>query len=326
MRSRMLRAKEILTGRIKGQGNAIEKTLEILVRSIVGLSGAQNSSRHSRPRGVLFFVGPTGVGKTELAKAVTELLFGDDMACQRFDMSEFMEEDSINRLIGAPPGHPGYERGGELINAIHKRPFSVLLFDEIEKAHPRILDMFLQILDEGRLTDARGSTAYFSEALIIFTSNLGMIGKDQSQNMGMNILPSDAYPELERKIVDAVRGYFKYELLRPELVNRIGRNIVAFDFIDGETASLIFTSIIERVLTAVRAEHAVDIEIAPAALQELRMLCTSDWFEGGRGIGNRIESHFINPLSRVLFDRQPEHRMVVQSVSEVGGKTQLECL
>jgi len=325
MRSRILRAEEILTKRIKGQDRAIERTLEILVRSIVGLSGSQTSSRYSRPRGVLFFAGPTGVGKTELAKAITELLFGDDAACQRFDMSEFMEENSINRLIGAPPGHTGHERGGELINAIHKRPFSVLLFDEVEKAHPRILDTFLQILDEGRLTDSRGSTAYFSEALIIFTSNIGMIGKDHTQNLGMNILPSDQYDEIERKIVDAVSGFFKYELNRPELMNRIGRNIITFDFIRGGTASLIFSAIMARVLEAVRAEHGVDIEITPDALRDLRRLCTSDWFEGGRGIGNRIESHFINPLSRELFNRRPEHRMSVRSVREVEGKTQLDC-
>jgi ATP-dependent Clp protease ATP-binding subunit ClpA len=325
MRSRILRAEEILTKRIKGQDRAIERTLEILVRSIVGLSGSQTSSRYSRPRGVLFFAGPTGVGKTELAKAITELLFGDDAACQRFDMSEFMEENSINRLIGAPPGHTGYERGGELINAVHKRPFSVILFDEVEKAHPRILDTFLQILDEGRLTDSRGSTAYFSEALIIFTSNIGMIGKDHTQNLGMNILPSDQYDEIERKIVDAVSGFFRYELNRPELMNRIGRNIVTFDFIRGGTASLIFSAIMARVLEAVRAEHGVDIEIAPDALRDLRRLCTSDWFEGGRGIGNRIESHFINPLSRELFSRRPEHRMSVRSVQEVEGKTHLDC-
>ncbi len=325
MRSRILRAEEILTSRIKGQHMAIDKTLDILMRSIVGLSGAQTSSRHSRPRGTLFFVGPTGVGKTELAKAVTELLFGDDTACHRFDMSEFMEENSINRLIGAPPGYPGYERGGELINAMHKKPFSVVLFDEVEKAHPRVLDAFLQILDEGRLTDSRGSTAYFSEALIIFTSNIGMIGKDRTQNMGMNILPSDDYDELERKLVEAVRGHFRYTLRRPELMNRIGQNIVTFEFIDGHVASEIFTAIMGRVIEAVRAEHAVEIEIEADALEDLRVLCMSDWFDGGRGIGNRIETHFINPLSRELFARQPEGRMVVQSVSTVDGKTVLEC-
>ena len=326
MRARVLRAKEILTKRIKGQDKVIERTLEILMRSVVGLSGSQASSRYGQPRGVLFFAGPTGVGKTELAKAVTELLFGDDAACQRFDMSEFMEENSINRLIGAPPGHTGHERGGELINAVQKRPFSVLLFDEIEKAHPRILDTFLQILDAGRLTDSRGATAYFSEALIIFTSNIGMTSKDHSQNLGMKILPSDDHSEIERKIVEAVRGFFRHDLERPELLNRIGRNIVTFDFIRGETASQIFMSIINRVITAVRDEHKIDVEISSEALEYLRKLCIGDWFEGGRGIGNRVESHFINPLSRELFHLQPERKLIVRSASDVEGNTRLDCI
>jgi ATP-dependent Clp protease ATP-binding subunit ClpB len=194
--ARVKEARTLLEARIKGQPHAIEKTLDILARSIMGLSGSQSGPRHQKPRGVLFFAGPTGVGKTELAKAVTELLFGDEAACQRFDMSEFMEEASISRLIGAPPGHPGHERGGELVNAAHRRPFSVFLFDEIEKAHPRILDMFLQILDEGRLTDARGATAHFSQALIIFTSNIGVAQGARTTNMGLSVLPSDTHDEL----------------------------------------------------------------------------------------------------------------------------------
>ena len=326
MRSRVARAEEILSKRVKGQKPAIEKSLDILIRSIVGLSGSQTSSRHSRPRGVLFLAGPTGVGKTELAKAITELLFGEDTACHRFDMSEFMEENSINRMIGAPPGYPGHERGGQLVNAMHKKPFSVVLFDEVEKAHPRILDMFLQILDEGRLTDSRGSTAYFSEALIIFTSNIGMIGKDHTQNLGMNILPGDSYSELEQKLIEAIRNHFRIELHRPELYNRLGQNIVAFEFINGKVAYEIFLAIIERVKSAVRAEHNVEVKIEEVALGQIRDLCLTDWFEGGRGIANRIETHFINPLSREVFRLQPTKEITVQSAKEVKGRTILECL
>ncbi len=324
MRARMMRAEEIITRRIKGQKHAIEKSLDILTRSIAGLSGAQTSSRHSRPRGVLFLVGPTGTGKTELAKAITELLFGDDTACHRFDMSEFMEENAIGRLIGAPPGHPGHERGGELVNAMHKRPFSVVLFDEVEKAHPRILDMFLQILDEGRLTDSRGSTGYFSEALIIFTSNIGMISSDHTQNAGMNILPSDDYDELERKLVQAVRDHFRLELNRPELFNRLGQNIISFEFIDGVVGSEIFYAILERVKSAVQAEHGIKVEIATDALEELRTLCMSDWFEGGRGIANRIETHVINPLARQIFAHQPQKTVRISAVRREGDRAILE--
>ncbi|MDX1580191.1 MAG: AAA family ATPase [Alphaproteobacteria bacterium] len=300
--NRVRRGREILERRIKGQGPAIEKTLDILARSIVGLSGAQSGARHLKPRGILFLAGPTGVGKTELAKAITELLFGDDTACHRFDMSEFMEEDSVSRLLGAPPGHPGHERGGELVNAAHRRPFSVFLFDEVEKAHPRILDVFLQILDEGRLTDSRGSTAHFSESLIVFTSNIGMTSTSRVQNMGLNVLPSDTHEELESKIERAIQDHFRSDLQRPELLNRIGQNIIIFDFLTGEAAMLIFDSIIARVLDAVKFERGITVEVAPSVIDQIRWRCVENYFEGGRGIGNRIETHFINPLAREIFD------------------------
>ena len=302
--ARVKEARSLLEARIKGQPHALEKTLDILARSIMGLSGSQSGPRHQKPRGVLFFAGPTGVGKTELAKAVTELLFGDEAACQRFDMSEFMEEASVARLIGAPPGHPGHERGGELVNAAHRRPFSVFLFDEIEKAHPRILDMFLQILDEGRLTDARGATAHFSQALIIFTSNIGVAEGARTTNMGLSVLPSDSHEELQAKVTAAVHDYFRTTLRRPELVSRIGQNIVVFDFLSPASASLIFGAILERVLDTIHRRHGTRIAISEEARAKLLTLCIHDYFDGGRGIGNRIETHFINPLARHLFEQE----------------------
>lgn len=325
LRARMRTARERLTHRVKGQDHAIEKTLDILMRSIAGLSGAQTGNRHARPRGALFFAGPTGVGKTELAKAVTELLFGDELACHRFDMSEFMEEGSVTRLLGAPPGQPGHEQGSELINALRRRPFAVFLFDEIEKAHPRILDAFLQILDEGRLTDARGAVAHFSEALIIFTSNIGMFGGAKSMNMGMDILPSDPYRSLERKVIKAVQDHFRFELRRPELMNRLGQNIVAFNFIHHEGERVIFSAIVDRVLAAVRAEHGLEVTFSPAAFEALRELCTRDVFDGGRGIGNRVETHLINPLSREIYLTPGRSHLTVEAVRDEHGRTVLDC-
>jgi ATP-dependent Clp protease ATP-binding subunit ClpA len=151
--------------------------LDILKRTSIGLTGAQSRGLSARPRGVLFFAGPTGVGKTEMAKSIAEIVFGDESAYLRFDMSEFSAEHSGDRLIGAPPGYVGYDQGGELTNAMREQPFRVVLFDEIEKAHNRILDKFLQVLEDGRLTDGRGDTVYFSESLIIFTSNAGVSRK-----------------------------------------------------------------------------------------------------------------------------------------------------
>ncbi len=323
LRRRMQDAEEMLSARIKGQPHAIEKTLDILSRSILGLSGAQSGAMHTRPRGVLFFVGPTGVGKTELAKSVTELLFADETLCHRFDMSEFMEESSVSRLIGAPPGHPGHEKGGQLVNAAIRRPFSVFLFDEVEKAHPRVLDLFLQIIDEGRLTDARGATAYFSEAVIIFTSNIGVVKGSQADNMGMNVLPSDTHSELSVKITRAVQQHFRNKLQRPELLNRIGQNVVVFDFLGPSGMNAIFDSLLDRVISRVEAEHGVAITLTPEARLTLKQLCIMDAFEGGRGIANRIETHFINPLARQLFGAAGRPVFAIEAIEEKDGKTVL---
>lgn len=319
--ARVRQARTTLEARIKGQPRAIDKTLDILARSILGLSGAQSGPRHQKPRGVLFFAGPTGVGKTELAKAVTELLFGDEGACVRFDMSEFMEEESVTRLIGAPPGQPGHERGGELVNAANRKPFSVFLFDEIEKAHPRVLDMFLQILDEGRLTDSRGATARFSQSLIVFTSNIGTVQGASTTNRGMSVLPSDSHEELEAKITTAVHDHFRTVLRRPELVSRIGQNIVVFDFLSSSSAGVIFDSLLERVIDGVFHRHGLRIELTDKAHSALKSLCTHDHFDGGRGIGNRIETHFVNPLARQMFDQDALEDLKVDDVVIERGKT-----
>lgn len=320
---RVRHAQSLLGQRIKGQGHALERTVDILSRSLVGLSGAQSGSRHSKPRGVMFFAGPTGVGKTELAKAVTELLFGDENACHRFDMSEFMQEEAVSRLIGAPPGHPGHDRGGELVNAALHRPFSVFLFDEVEKAHPRVLDIFLQIIDDGRLTDARGATAHFSEALIIFTSNIGVMSGSSHSNLGMNILPSDSHEELEEKILIAVRDHFRIKLQRPELLNRIGPNIIVFDFLSGEAALQIFNAILNCVCKAVQVERGITVTVSDKARETLRFLCIEDFFEGGRGIGNRFERYFVNPLSRQIFDLDLHQNIEITDLVLEGDRTRL---
>ncbi|MEV0189889.1 AAA family ATPase [Kitasatospora purpeofusca] len=174
LRERIAAGEEFLNGKVIGQPYAVRRTLEIFMRSAAGLNGAQASSSPSRPRGTLFLSGPTGVGKTELAKGVAEMILGKDARPIRFDMSEFAEEHARDRLIGAPPGFVGHDAGGELTNAVRANPMSVLLFDEIDKANPRLFDLFLQILEDGRLTDGRGATVYFTECVLIFTSNLGI--------------------------------------------------------------------------------------------------------------------------------------------------------
>ncbi len=311
LREKIADAHPFIEERVRGQQQAVTKTIDILMRSVMGLTGAQSRSGGNRPRGVLFFAGPTGVGKTELAKTLTQLIFGDERAYIRFDMSEFAEEHAGARLLGAPPGYIGYDAGGELTNAVRDKPFSVILFDEIEKAHPRILDKFLQILEDGRLTDGRGDTAYFSEAIIIFTSNLGIYVEDEHGRRVQNVQPTDTYDQVESRVRGAIQDYFKFHLSRPEILNRIGDNIVVFNFIGAEIAAQIFDGMFRNVANRVREEHGIELLMPESVRAQLLALCTRDLSNGGRGIGNQLESSFINPLGRALFRFPLEGRTAV---------------
>lgn len=285
--------------RVKGQDHAVTHILDIVKRAVVGVGG---SKRGGRPRGVAFLAGPTGVGKTELAKTVTSLLFGDETAYIRFDMSEFSAEHSDQRLIGAPPGYVGYDVGGELTNAVRERPFSVVLFDEIEKAHPRILDKFLQILDDGVLTSGRGDRVYFSEAFIIFTSNLGIYRTGLDGTRVANVTPDQPFDQVRSKVRAEIESYFKMVLNRPEILNRIGENIIVFDFIREEIASQIFDAMVESLVGDLRQTQGIAIRFDQLALGKLHRACLADLSNGGRGIRNKIEAHLVNPLARALFD------------------------
>lgn len=287
--------------RVRGQDLAISKTLDVVKRAVVGISGLQHSSHH-KPKGILFFAGPTGTGKTETAKALSEKLFGDESRCKRFDMSEYGQSHSDQRLFGAPPGYVGYEEGGQLTNYIKENPFSILLFDEIEKAHPSVLDKFLQILEDGRMTDGHGETVYFSECIIIFTSNLGIYIKDEYGKRQENVNPDMDYPTLQKKVRKAIEEYFKLELGRPEILNRIGENIIVFDYIRPEVAKLILESQVEKIIKNLATEKKITLEVSDIAMNKLLKESLLNLSNGARGIGNIVESMLLNPLSRYLFD------------------------
>jgi ATP-dependent Clp protease ATP-binding subunit ClpB len=308
---------------IKGQQPAVVKAFDILKRAALGLSGAQASSSANRPRGVLFLAGPTGVGKTELAKQLATILFGDPDAYLRFDMSEFSASHSADRLTGAPPGYVGYEAGGELTGAIRRKPFSVVLFDEFEKADPQIFDKFLQILDDGRLTDGQGVTTYFTECMLIFTSNLGIFRTDETTKVKTQLVfPGEDRDEVERKVKEAIKDHFTLKLGRPELLNRFGDNIVVFDFIDVPTALEIFEKQLDNVKERLSRQHGIRLELGSEAEQRLKDWCTepATLSNGGRGIGNEVESKLVNPLARYLFDQEVRSgRVYVKDIRTADG-------
>ncbi|MEV4521965.1 AAA family ATPase [Micromonospora tulbaghiae] len=325
LRKRMEDAAEEIGKHVLGQPEAIQRSVDILIRAVLGLSGAQAGTNVSRPRGVLFFAGPTGVGKTELAKELSKVIFGDPRAYTRFDMSEFAAEHSADRFGGAPPGYIGHDAGGELTNAVRQRPFSLLLFDEIEKAHDRILDKFLQILDEGRFTDGSGSTVYFSETVLVFTSNLGVTPEDYAAQAAAD--PRQAplsRVELEERIRRAVKRHFTEEINRPELLNRLGDNIVVFNFIDAATAARIFDLQMSHVAKRLRAERGIDLTLTDRARQQLLGGAIGNLEMGGRGIGSHIESALVTPLARELFrHRDLRGPVAVCDVRETDGIRQV---
>jgi len=306
----------ILDRHIKGQDHVKDHILRALTQATLGLSGAHLGLADDRPQGVLFFAGPTGVGKTAMARAIAELVFGDPGALVRFDMSEFNEPHTDQRLIGAPPGYVGYEQGGELTNAVRENPFSLLLFDEIEKAHPKIFDIFLQILDAGRLTDARGETVYFGDTLIVFTSNLGVYQKDPQTGQGHPLIsPEEDFKIIQERIIQSIEDFFRYQLMRPEIFNRIGRdNILVFDFIRPQVGEQIFMKFLEAFRATLERKMELRLEIRPQTLKEWEQHCLAPEYlrYGGRGIAQAFEKYVIHTLTDILLEAQKQDKKVVQ--------------
>lgn len=304
-----------LEERVKGQDHAISKVKTVVNRAVKGLSGLHHSGASHKPKGILFFAGPTGVGKTETAKALAESIFGDENACIRFDMSEYRLEQSDQKLFGAPPGYVGYEGGGQLTNAVKNRPFSVILFDEIEKASPTILDKFLQILEDGRMTDNQGNTVYFGETIIIFTSNIGLTKEIPNPDNPFSNTPmrvptitiEDPLKEdteefrgrVTELLTNGVKEYFNNNG-RPELLNRLGDdNIIVFQFINVKDAVSICDYKLEKICKAIEAEKGVKIDTS-GVTELLHNKAIAARANGGRGVGNMLEREFLNPFANFI--------------------------
>ncbi|MCL4166335.1 UNVERIFIED_CONTAM: hypothetical protein GTU68_027018 [Idotea baltica] len=284
-RDKLLRMEEVLQNRVLGQPEAIGAVSNAVRRSRSGLSDP------NRPNGSFLFLGPTGVGKTELCKTLAEFLFDSEDAMVRIDMSEFMEKHSVARLIGAPPGYVGYEEGGYLTEAVRRRPYSVLLLDEVEKAHPDVFNILLQVLDDGRLTDGQGRTVDFRNTVIVMTSNLG---SEIIQNLaGEDGSLDGQYEQMKKSVMEVVGTHF-----RPEFVNRVDEVVVFHPL--GQEQIRGIADIQLAILRKRLAENDLALEVSDAVLDKIAE-AGFDPVYGARPLKRAIQQLIENPLSQDLI-------------------------
>jgi ATP-dependent Clp protease ATP-binding subunit ClpB len=277
-RQKLVRLEEHLHQRVIGQDTAIKAVASAIRRARAGLQD------ENKPIGSFIFLGPTGVGKTELSRALAEFLFDDEQAMIRIDMSEYMEKHTVSRLIGAPPGYVGYEEGGQLSEAVRRKPYSVVLFDEIEKAHQDVFNVLLQVLDDGRITDGQGRTVDFKNTVIIMTSNIG----------SQYIMEESSHEARERLVMDALRQHF-----RPEFLNRID-DIIIFDRLTEENLKKIVEIQLKRLVR--RLENQ---KIALELSDEAKALVASQGYDpvyGARPLKRAIQKYILDPLSMDILE------------------------
>jgi len=297
-REKLLHMEDALRLRVVGQDEALAAVSDAVRRARAGLQDP------NKPIGSFLFLGPTGVGKTELTKALAEFMFADDNAITRIDMSEYMEKHAVSRLIGAPPGYVGYDEGGSLTEAVRRRPYQVVLFDEVEKAHPDVFNVLLQVLDDGRLTDGQGRTVDFKNTLIIMTSNLGsdyLAGLEEGESIDI------ARPH----VMDAVRHHF-----RPEFLNRID-DIILFHRLGRHQMDSIVAIQLKRVEERL-AERRINLSLDASALHWLGER-GYDPVYGARPLKRVIQKELVDPVAKLLLAGQIKDGEVM-SVSAGEGR------
>ncbi len=286
--AKLLRMEDELHKRVVGQEEALKALSRAIRRTRAGLKDPK------RPRGSFIFLGPTGVGKTELAKTLAEFLFDDEDALIQLDMSEYMEKHTVSRLVGSPPGYVGYEEGGQLTEAVRRKPFSVVLFDEVEKAHPDVFNTLLQILEDGRLTDAQGRSVDFKNTVLIMTSNLGTADLRKSSMGFAKTSEAVTYERMKAKVDEALKSHF-----RPEFLNRIDEVIVFHELSRAEVTEIV-DLLMSRTIKQL-SDQGIGLELTPAA----RTLLAEKGYDpqlGARPLRRAIQQLVEDPLSeRILW-------------------------
>jgi ATP-dependent Clp protease ATP-binding subunit ClpC len=300
--SKLLRIEEELHKRIISQDRAISALARAIRRSRAGLKSP------ARPVGSFLFLGPTGVGKTEVARSLAAFLFGSERALIRFDMSEFMEKHSVSKLIGSPPGYVGYEEGGQLTERVRRTPYSVILLDEIEKAHPDLFNILLQVFEDGQLTDGLGNTVDFKNTIIIMTSNIGARYLERRSHLGFQSASEEA---TDKKIEDLVMSEVK-RLFNPEFLNRLDETIVFNALTDNDLLQIV--ELMVGLTNQNLAQKNISISLSPEAARWIVEKTCTDRSYGARPLRRALQKYVEDPLSEALIQGEVQAPAVLEVI------------